>query len=264
MAAASEYPPRNEKEKFQDFIEYVLEDDTERVSAALSGIAACETAKKYKDRIFYGYDLSLCTDEKTHETCHGDFLNEAVRNAYNERGSKSRNIAVFTNAATLKECNEITKFNALWSLVDGRKFQNINVLLLFEENFPRHNLSESIGILSYIGLQRKRCREEFRDNDFNAQAFASRLTEFHVEQEPENKNCNILNYIETTSTSHEKEGGFLKSINPFVLLSASATIIAMIFTSVIWGTLSMLRQFSLNSHHKKKQEDPYIAKTGTN
>ncbi len=225
---SSSYPPRNETEKFQGFMDYLLEDGEERMSIILAGISACETMKLYEENIFYEYDLTRCTNDKYDETCVSKYLINGVCTAYTEYGSPKKNIVVFRHFESLKECNELTRLNALWSIVDGRKFTNppINVILLYEENFPREDLSETIGILSYLGLQRRRCKEEFRDNDFNAQAFASRLNEYHVEQEPQNEGeCKL----EIDYTKNPKPSQFWTPTTNFFLFVMIFVVIVLIF-----------------------------------
>ena len=189
----SNYHPRNETEKFRQKVDFVLKfPGTKRFTFALSGIAACETANLYRDNFFFVYDLSQCTNENLDKTCEINFLNKAVIEAYKKFGSPKRNIAVFYNASSLKECDDIANFNKLWSLVDGSKFPNINVLILFEENFPRETFSEKVNISGYITAQRSRCRDVFFERDFNAQAFTSRFNHsFQVEQAPTNPTCTI-------------------------------------------------------------------------
>jgi len=227
---SSSYPPRNETEKFQGFMDYLLEDGEERMSIILAGISACETMKLYEENIFYEYDLTRCTNDKYDKTCVSKYLINGVCTAYTEYGSPKKNIVVFRHFESLKECNELTRLNALWSIVDGRKFTNppINVILLYEENFPREDFSESITILSYLGLQRKTCREEFssNNNDFNAQAFASRLKEYHVEQEPQNEGeCKL----EIDYTKNPKPSQFWTPTTNFFLFVMIFVVIVLIF-----------------------------------
>lgn len=224
---STSYPPRNETEKFIDFMDFLLKEDTLRSSIILAGISACETMKKYEKNVFYEYDLTRCASEKYDETCHGDFLNKAVRNAYKKYGSPTKNIAVFRHLESLKECNDITKLNGLWSLADGKKFNDpvINVILLYEENFPRDGFSEKFGILSYLGIQRKRCKKKFEDNDFNSHAFASRMREYHVEQEPQNQGeCKL----ELDLTENPKPPQFWTPTTNFFLFVMIFVVVALV------------------------------------
>lgn len=77
--------------------------------------------------------------------------------------------------------------------MDGKKFKDppIIVILLYEENFPRDRFSEKFGILSFLTKQRERCTEVFQENDFNVAAFSSRMQQYHVEQEPKKKECQL-------------------------------------------------------------------------
>lgn len=222
---ASAYPPRDETEDFTEMVDYTLKyAEKTRFSIALSGNAACETVNKYyKDQIFYVYDLSHCTEEKLDETCEFTSINEAVMKAYEGRKSKGRNIAVFKNAHALKECEEITNFNAIWPLVDGSSYENINVLLLFEENFPRDDYPENEKIMGHIVSQQSKCRNIFYREDFNPVAFMSRLTAFHVEQEPQSKYCSIVIPESNLSIPGSK---FFHEINPVLLIGTVFSIIA--------------------------------------
>ena len=227
------YDPRNETENFIEEMEFLLEDNF-RASIMLAGISACETMKLFESNIFYEYDLTKCTRSVHDVNCEINHLNDAMWKAYETYGSPTKNIAVFRHVESLKTCFDITKLNVLWSVVDGRKFHEppINVILLYEENFPRVGFSEKFTFLSYFTSQRTRCREEFRDNDFNAQAFASRMKEFQVEQEPESTECQLnIDYTKTKNPDPEQ-----------FWLQRNIVIVILVFLISLFGYLIFKKQ----------------------
>lgn len=232
------FDPRNETEEFKDnLLEGIL-----RVSIMLAGISACETMKLFEKNIFYEYDLTKCTRSVNDVNCEINHLNDAVRIAYTKYGSPTKNIAVFRHVESLKTCLDITYLNVLWSLVDGEKFTNprINVILLYEENFPRYGFSESLGILSYLNTQGTRCRVTFQKNDLNIQAFTSRMKQFHVEQEPNSKECQLnIDYTKTKNPDPEQ-----------FWLQRNIVIVILVFLISFFGYLLFKKQLKKNNIQK--------------
>ena len=157
------------------------------------GVSACETANLFKDHIFYEYDLSLCIDEKNDETCDIFFLNKAVKNAYKTYGSPGKNIAVFRHLEKLTgHCHDIARMNlVLVTMFEGREFQDINILLLYEENLPQtpENCFQTID--QYIKDQYNLTLQCIEEKKVNLDAFFGRLVKYYVEQEPQKKECKL-------------------------------------------------------------------------
>lgn len=193
METKTTYEPRDETKKFKEKMDFYINEKETHIGVVLSGISSCERINKYINNVFYTFDLSKWTDKNYSGDFDQEKFDNDVRDAYDTFGSEDRRIALFYNASSLKECKEIVRLENLVNLLDEKKFPNIILVVLFEENYNRYEFkkhSEKQGILEYMKQQRSSCGKDFIG--FAANALTSRFNwMYHFEQEPTNPNCRI-------------------------------------------------------------------------
>ena len=136
------YEPRDETEKFEEDMNYLINDTTDHSAVVLSGISSCERINKYINNVFYTFDLSQWTDTNYSGDFNQEKFDKDVKDAYDKFGSEDRRIALFYNASSLKTCEEIVMLENLVNLLDENKFPNIILVLLFEENYNRYKFKQ--------------------------------------------------------------------------------------------------------------------------
>lgn len=187
---------RNDTEKFKTRMNQTFENN-KKDSIILVGVSACETANLFKDHIFYEYDLSLCTKEKNVDSkddiCNIRWFEKNLNDMYKKNGSPVKNIAVFRHLETLTgNCDDIARMNlVLVTMFEGPKFQDINVLLLYEENLPQTPENCFQNIDQYIQDQYNLTLNCEKDDTVNLNAFFGRLVPFYVEQGPRKTECKL-------------------------------------------------------------------------